>query len=70
MTSILECRNVVYSYGDGTKALNGVSISLDEGQKIALVGPNGAGKSTLMLMLNGILRPSAGEVLFHGRTFQ
>ena len=70
MTSILECRNVVYSYGDGTKALNGVSISLDEGQKIALVGPNGAGKSTLMLMLNGILRPSAGDVLFHGRTFQ
>jgi cobalt/nickel transport system ATP-binding protein len=70
MTSLLECRNVVYSYGDGTKALNGVSISLDEGQKIALVGPNGAGKSTLMLMLNGILRPSAGEVLFHGRTFQ
>ena len=70
MTSILECRNVVYSYGDGTKALNGVSISFDEGQKIALVGPNGAGKSTLMLMLNGILRPSAGEVLFHGRTFQ
>lgn len=70
MTSILECRDVVYSYGDGTKALNGVSISLDEGQKIALVGPNGAGKSTLMLMLNGILRPSAGAVLFHGRTFQ
>ena len=70
MTSLLECRNVVYSYGDGTKALKSVSISLDEGQKIALVGPNGAGKSTLMLMLNGILRPSAGEVLFHGRTFQ
>ena len=70
MTSLLECRNVVYSYEDGTKALNSVSISLDEGQKIALVGPNGAGKSTLMLMLNGILRPSAGEVLFHDRTFQ
>ena len=70
MTYILECRNVVYSYGDGTKALKRVSISLDEGQKIALVGPNGAGKSTLMLMLNGILRPSVGDVLFHGRTFQ
>ncbi len=70
MTSILETRDVVYSYGDGTEALNGVSISLEVGKKIALVGPNGAGKSTLMLMFNGILRPSAGEVLFHGQTFQ
>jgi cobalt/nickel transport system ATP-binding protein len=70
MTSILETRDVVYSYGDGTKALNGVSISLEEGKKIALVGPNGAGKSTLMLMFNGILRPSTGEILFHGQTFQ
>ena len=70
MTSILETRDVVYSYGDGTKALKGVSISLEEGKKIALVGPNGAGKSTLMLMFNGILRPSAGEVLFHGQTLR
>jgi cobalt/nickel transport system ATP-binding protein len=64
MTFILETRNVSYSYGDGTEALNRVSISLEEGQKIALVGPNGAGKSTLMLMFNGILRPTSGEVLF------
>jgi cobalt/nickel transport system ATP-binding protein len=66
MTSILETKDAVYSYGDGTKALKDVSISLEEGRKIALVGPNGAGKSTLMLMFNGILRPSAGDVLFHG----
>ena len=70
MASILETRDVVYSYGDGTEALKRVSVSLDEGKKIALVGPNGAGKSTLMLMFNGILRPSAGEVLFRGQTFQ
>ena len=70
MTSILETRNVSYSYADGTQALNGVSISLEEGKKIALVGPNGAGKSTLMLMFNGILRPSAGEIVFHGRALQ
>ena len=70
MTFILETRNVSYYYGDGTEALNGVSISLEEGKKIALVGPNGAGKSTLMLMFNGILRPSAGDVLFHGQTLR
>jgi cobalt/nickel transport system ATP-binding protein len=67
MTPILETRDVVYSYGDGTKALKDVSISLEEGKKIALVGPNGAGKSTLMLMFNGILRPTSGEVLFRGQ---
>jgi len=37
---------------------------------VALVGPNGAGKSTLMLMMNGILRPSSGEILFAGRPLQ
>jgi len=68
MTIILETRNLSYSYGDGTPALKGVSISLQEGKKVALVGPNGAGKSTLMLMFNGILRPSEGEVLFRGRS--
>jgi cobalt/nickel transport system ATP-binding protein len=67
MTIILETRSLSYSYGDGTPALKDVSISLQEGKKVALVGPNGAGKSTLMLMFNGILRPSEGEVLFQGR---
>jgi cobalt/nickel transport system ATP-binding protein len=67
MTIIIETRDLSYSYGDETPALKGVSISLQEGKKVALVGPNGAGKSTLMLMFNGILRPSSGEVLFRGQ---
>jgi cobalt/nickel transport system ATP-binding protein len=67
MTSIIETRDLSYSYGDGTLALKDVSISLEAGGKVALVGPNGAGKSTLMLMMNGILRPTSGEVLFSGR---
>jgi cobalt/nickel transport system ATP-binding protein len=70
MTFILETREVVYSYGDGTTALKDVSISLEEGRKIALVGPNGAGKSTLMMMFNGILRPTSGEVCFRGRSLR
>ncbi len=67
MTIIIETRDLGYSYGDGTVALKGVCITLKEGKKVALVGPNGAGKSTLMLMFNGILRPSTGEILFHGQ---
>ena len=70
MTMILETRDLGYSYGDGTAALKDVSISLEEGKKVALVGPNGAGKSTLMLMFNGILRPTEGEVLFRGSFLQ
>ena len=70
MTSIIETRDLSYSYGDGTQALKNVSISLQPGRKVALVGPNGAGKSTLMLMMNGILRPTSGAVLFAGHPLQ
>ena len=70
MTAIIEIRDLSYSYGDGTLALKDINISLEEGCKVALVGPNGAGKSTLMLMINGILRPSSGEVFFAGRPLQ
>ncbi len=52
---LLEIQDLNFSYPDGFQALQGVNLSLSEGEKVALVGPNGAGKSTLMLHLNGIL---------------
>ncbi|MCJ7445667.1 MAG: ATP-binding cassette domain-containing protein, partial [Methanotrichaceae archaeon] len=66
MTAILEARDVHFSYSDGFEALKGLSFAIDEGRKIALVGPNGAGKSTIMLMFNGILKPTSGEIRFRG----
>jgi cobalt/nickel transport system ATP-binding protein len=67
MTSaVLESRDVHYSYSDGFEALNGLSFAIEDGRKIAFVGPNGAGKTTIMLMFNGILKPTSGEILFRG----
>ena len=61
MTEIIRVTDLQFSYPDGHKALRGVSFTLCEGDKAALVGPIGAGKSTLMLQLNGILE-GQGEV--------
>ena len=55
MTNVLSVHDLHFSYHDHHSALRGVSFTLCEGDKVALVGPNGAGKSTLMLHLNGIL---------------
>ncbi len=66
--SILRVSNVGYSYEDGTVALSGVSLSLEEGDKVAIVGPNGAGKSTLLHLISGFRAPFTGEVDVCGRT--
>ncbi len=53
---MVEVVDLYYKYPDGTPALNGVNISIAEGESVAIVGHNGAGKSTLLKQLNGILR--------------
>ena len=67
MTARIELRDVHFTYGDGHAALDGVSLQINAGERIAVLGPNGAGKSTLCLHLNGILRPRSGAVLLDGR---
>ncbi len=62
--NIVSMSNVSYRYPTGKLALKSVSLSLPKGKKIALLGGNGAGKSTLMLLLNGILKPTEGNLLF------
>jgi len=52
---IVEIENLSFRYPDGHQALRDVSLTVCEGERVALIGPNGAGKSTLALHLNGIL---------------
>jgi len=63
---ILKIRDLYYDYGNGTTALNGVSVDIYEGEKIAVIGSNGAGKSTFFLNTNGVLKPDQGEISYRG----
>jgi branched-chain amino acid transport system ATP-binding protein len=63
---LLSARDLVVEYGT-IRALHGVSFEVNEGEIVTLVGANGAGKSTTLRAVSGLIKPSAGEILFQGR---
>ena len=71
MEPVLEIRNVSHVYGADTPfehvALDNVSLSVGRGEFVGLIGHTGSGKSTLIQHMNGVLRPSNGQVLFEGQ---
>ena len=66
---ILKAEDLCFSYEEGQeeKALNGLSLEIRRGQKVAVMGSNGSGKSTFFLCCNGIHRPDSGRLFFDGK---
>ena len=68
--SILEAKDLKKFYGEGesqVKALNGVNVTVEKGEFVAIVGTSGSGKSTLLHMLGGLDRPTSGKVEIDGK---
>lgn len=68
---VIETRNLTYTYSPGTPfektAMKDVSLSVERGDFIGVIGHTGSGKSTLVQHLNGLLRPTSGQVLLEGK---
>ena len=64
--SLLEISDLRVSYGS-IEAIKGISLSVEDGQVVALIGSNGAGKTTTLRTLSGLLKPTAGEIYFDGQ---
>ena len=66
MANILEIKNLTKKYKE-TTAVDSISFAVKEGSCFGLLGPNGAGKTTTIEMMEGILKPTSGEILFQGK---
>ncbi|MFA5959199.1 MAG: lipoprotein-releasing ABC transporter ATP-binding protein LolD [Tatlockia sp.] len=70
---IFNCKNLSKTYHDGTESiqvLKDINLTINRGERIAIVGPSGSGKSTLMHLLGGLDKPSSGQLLMQGVDWQ
>jgi cobalt/nickel transport system ATP-binding protein len=65
--SLLEARDLVHIYPGDVRALDKLTLTVEQGRRLAILGPNGAGKTTVLLHLNGTLKPNAGQVVLSGQ---
>ncbi len=69
-TPIIETKNLTKFYPSGVRALNQVSLKVEEGEFLVVIGSSGSGKTTLLRCMNRLLEPTSGEVLFEKRPLQ
>ena len=67
---MIEFLDVVKSYAVGNKALDGVSLSIEDGEFVFLVGPSGSGKSTIIKLITGEIKPTSGAVHVNGYSLE
>lgn len=67
MSPMIEVRGLSVVF-DGFRAIDGIDLTVEEGELRFLIGPNGAGKTTLIDVITGLTRPTAGEIVFAGRS--
>lgn len=63
---LLEIKDLTINYGKA-KALEGISLNVDEGEVVSIVGANGAGKTTILRTISGLKKPTSGEIWFQGK---
>ena len=65
MTKLLELKNISHSNKESIR-VKGINLTINQGEKIALIGKSGSGKSTLISIANGSLIPNEGDVIWKG----
>ena len=63
---MLKLQDAVKTYDNGTRALKGITLSIEEGEFVFIVGPSGSGKTTIMKLLTAEIRPTSGKVTANG----
>ena len=63
---MIEIKHVTKTYSGGKKAVDDLSITINDGEIVGFIGPNGAGKTTTIKMITGVLNPDEGEILING----
>lgn len=66
-TPIIEIKNLTVDFG-GVRAVNDVSLSVQPGELVGLIGPNGAGKTTVFNLITNSIHPTAGQIIFKGKS--
>ena len=64
---MLKLEDVFKTYENGTKALKGINLTIEDGEFVFIVGPSGSGKSTFLRCLNMLEKPTGGEIFFKGK---